>query len=876
MRLYAYNLTSHPVAVLMDLDTIFLQNIDSIVDPFLADSNPKALYTTTGNSGSSSNGGMVQMGSLYIKPDESELVDILNLYQNTPYDTTTGWDNSNIVGVTTDAILSYRFQQDSTAYVNSAESISNAVISFASNPDCGLPWMCHYNESWDNATMNECRHYHSSWFQYRQSFESRWSKTDIVNRSDVDFHNDFFLGYCTSFGEDGYPTAADYGIVAEDNGYLTQDDFMTAGQGVSFVSDGKEFLLESSSSSSSDFGVILSAHAYNANELDFVVNYTQTSFTDLQDGYEPQLVFFLIETGTYPETLLQSDNQFGEFEDLTAVFMKSKVHTDINTLNYTFISSRVMNSATQLGGDHAKYLQLSMRLTRVNNTIVTYWSPDGEWVQIGTATPLPGFLHDVPLQVGVRVKNEWRPYHRFQGTIQKVAGGPPLAIPTASPTLSPTETSTPIVRRTTYKEPVCPSTLDQSSWDPYPYEVRGVGGGGAMSGLSISPWNDLWFVGTDMGTLFRSTDAGRLWYPVSHYEAKFHSQLPVSAPVGFATSPTIVVHATCHPEVATRDCVAQRSVDSGVTWNPINVTGGSRVDRYGNSALESIPKQWTGSLVPNSGILYVTMFGTGMVYRSNDDGATWSSVSSLPHNTSNEAVGLYLDESALPERYVYFATTQEIIMWKEGEESQARTVWTSDGTALLQSFTGARSSSNGKLTLAFVDSNATACNDEGAITNNCGFVHIFSEVDTAATAYTTGYNFDFLQTTQHGFRVASSPTDAELLYVTGQRRWPSSTGTKVWKGIPSGSTGEFSFSLTFRQYPRWDDLDYSGVGLDVGYWDGGYYTWGMNPNNSSVAGGSGNFFLHVVSQWRLLRTVKCTIMSAYVTHQKYILSLHTF
>lgn len=33
------------------------------------------------------------------------------------------------------------------------------------------------------------------------------------------------------------------------------------------------------------------------------------------------------------------------------------------------------------------------------------------------------------------------------------------------------------------------------------YTPLGVGGGGAMSGVAISPYAELWFVGTDMGTL---------------------------------------------------------------------------------------------------------------------------------------------------------------------------------------------------------------------------------------------------------------------------------------------------------------------------------------------------------------------------------------
>ena len=211
-------------------------------------------------------------------------------------------------------------------------------------------------------------------------------------------------------------------------------------------------------------------------------------------------------------------------------------------------------------------------------------------------------MHNIPLQFGFRVAKEWKQYHHFTVSARKLAGGPPLPIPTRVPTSSPTETRTwiaPLIG-TNYKEQACPSYLDRSSVSEHPYEVRGVGGGGAMSGLSISPWDDLWFVGTDMGTLFRSTDSGSLWYPgkrprpdlsypstkifipcprrffhftVSHYEAKYHSSLIVSIPVGYTSNPMIVLHASCHEdaddESANRDCIAQRSIDGGVTWSPV-------------------------------------------------------------------------------------------------------------------------------------------------------------------------------------------------------------------------------------------------------------------------------------------------------------------
>jgi carbamoyltransferase len=53
-----------------------------------------------------------------------------------------------------------------------------------------------------------------------------------------------------------------------------------------------------------------------------------------------------------------------------------------------------------------------------------------------------------------------------------------------------------------------------------------VVGGGAMAAYSISPYSALRFVGTDMGTLFRSTDGGHTWAPVSHAQDARAISLP--------------------------------------------------------------------------------------------------------------------------------------------------------------------------------------------------------------------------------------------------------------------------------------------------------------------------------------------------------------
>ena len=104
---------------------------------------------------------------------------------------------------------------------------------------------------------------------------------------------------------------------------------------------------------------------------------------------------------------------------------------------------------------------------------------------------------------------------------------------------------------------------------PEPYVARGVGGGGAFVGFSMSPYQRLWFVGTDMGTLFRSTNEGASWQAVPHTNAVFletlnnqdYTDLPG---IGYSASPNVVFHAP-----ATGSPL--RSLDGGITWSPMTL-----------------------------------------------------------------------------------------------------------------------------------------------------------------------------------------------------------------------------------------------------------------------------------------------------------------
>mmetsp|Transcript_33846 Transcript_33846/g.40556 ORF Transcript_33846/g.40556 Transcript_33846/m.40556 type:complete len:790 (+) Transcript_33846:2-2371(+) len=378
--------------------------------------------------------------------------------------------------------------------------------------------------------------------------------------------------------------------------------------------------------------------------------------------------------------------------------------------------------------------------------------------------------------------------------------------------------------------------------------MRGIGGGGAMSGLSISHWDDnVWFVGTDMGTLFRSQDGGQVWYPVSHYEARFTSRLNVAGPVGFTSNPDIILFSSCPETLSTySSCVALRSEDSGLTWSAVRITDGEGLTSDGKPKLDYIPKQWVGSMILNSRYMLVTTIGGG-IYRSTDDGETWSKVP-IPDSHAEPSVGLYLDESISP-AIIYSGTEHGIYLWQDGAEESARQILSVDAStsAKLMSFTGSRSALSGRLTLTYVDSDEAACS--GNSDKDCGYVTVYSKIITPEDALLTEYVF--ITSLHHAYRVVSSPEDAESFYATGARSWPSARGTAVWLSNWNEAELGFERNLVFLQsdvdnsYAKWEKMDYSGVGVDVGYWDSGYYTFAVNAKNSAQAGGSGNFFLHV-------------------------------
>lgn len=354
------------------------------------------------------------------------------------------------------------------------------------------------------------------------------------------------------------------------------------------------------------------------------------------------------------------------------------------------------------------------------------------------------------------------------------------------------------------------------------YQPRGIGGGGAFSGLSFSPYSSLWFVGTDMGTLFRSPNKGRSWYPVNHFQTHFSSDLTTSVEIGFSANPNIVFHAPGGK-------FPQRSIDGGISWKMI-----TQFELDDNEHI----KYWRGhSFNPN-----IIFAGTNKgLYYSNNAGESFNKMIQI----SGDSKGTYLDYLN-DSFYIYHATEKGI--YKSNDEGRSFKLIYNPLKFKIRLFTAGRDERG--VTFLFADNQgADACRfmfdptistaDWNSHLEHCGYLWIAkNEVGYQKTSQAVGDH------------LVMAENDSSSIYFTGSTKWIKQYGTKVYSSIDGGKSFQLKFNqldwdvVPFRPWPK-DKLEYSAIALDIGWWDSGYENFVVNLRNSKLVGGTGNFFVHV-------------------------------
>jgi hypothetical protein len=355
-----------------------------------------------------------------------------------------------------------------------------------------------------------------------------------------------------------------------------------------------------------------------------------------------------------------------------------------------------------------------------------------------------------------------------------------------------------------------------------PYRSLGVGGGGAYSGLSMSPFSNLWFVGTDMGTLFRSINQGATWSAVGHTQTSYSSELKDSVQIGFSSNPQIVFHAPGGVDPI-------RSVDGGIKWKKI-------ID-FPLRENEKI-KYWKGHTYNSKVIFAATNLG---LWGSSDSGNHFT-----PLAISGESRGTFLDYLKTSTN-IYHALADGIYLSTDLGKSFKKIYRAKDFK--IRNFSAGRDKS--KVTFAFIDDNGiSACR---GLVYSADDLKVFSLEDHYAhCGYVwishSGTNY-FRTNKEAGDHIKMAENDSDTIYITGSTFWIKQYGTKVWSSTNAGKTWELKLhqlNWDINPFSPWpaDLIDYSAVALDVGWFDSGYENFEVNLRHSNIVGGTGYFFIH--------------------------------
>ena len=339
-----------------------------------------------------------------------------------------------------------------------------------------------------------------------------------------------------------------------------------------------------------------------------------------------------------------------------------------------------------------------------------------------------------------------------------------------------------------------------------------------MSGVALSPYANLWLVGTDMGTLFRSTDLGKSWTAVNHLQAIFGSDLTRAVSPGFSSDGKTIFHAI-------DGTITKKSSDQGITFKDMSL----------NLLKHEYIKYWRGSGHDPDTIFAGT--NKGLIV-SHDKGESWVRIKTF----TNEALGTFIDRDT-----IYHGTKFSI--WTSNDEGRSWKKYYTPRNTSIRIFTGGRDKEG--LTLAFSDTNGrNACNWAPKYRREWGKTKINQTISSCGFVWVSRYNENFQRTNQIvGDHLKMAENDSSTIYATGGKSWIRQYGTKVFVSRDGGNSWnlklhQLNWDVTpFEPWPQ-DKIEHSAVSIDVGWWDDGYESFEVNLRNSSIVAGTGYFFLH--------------------------------
>ena len=346
---------------------------------------------------------------------------------------------------------------------------------------------------------------------------------------------------------------------------------------------------------------------------------------------------------------------------------------------------------------------------------------------------------------------------------------------------------------------------------PLVWQARGVGGGGAMYGPTISPLNsDHCYLSSDMGDVFFTSDFGNSYATVpatqivgGHYSA-----------IRFTSDPNILYSLTY-----ANGNYAQlvKSLDGGATWNLLPGDPLPGDDKWSIWADPSRSDR-------------VILSGYSDIYSSTDGGASFKDIYTHPSSGPNPDNGVVVGGVFFDGDHVYLGTSDGLLVSSNGGTSFSNAG--SPGiptTEAIASFAGARVGAKMRFfALTGAAANTYPLNDPGG--EYYGYlVGIYSLEDGAGswTSRMTGINAgsDYLQ------YVAMALNDVSTVYAAGS---DGNTGApEVMTTVDAGAHWAPSFRSAGNQNIA---TGWSGEGGDRGWGFGEVvYGLGVAPFDSSRA-----------------------------------------
>lgn len=258
IKLWAYTLVDHPIAVHLDTDVLILHNLDKLFDVMLGKggnlpvafgkavpTKVDAFITKDYNMVAQPEKAGVQGGFLVLRPDMDVFQDYLDIVREGDFREGGGWAGKVgkfYGGMTFQGIVPYYYFHQTKRVVNAVELDRCYYNNMADNPMdkstindvlhgkcrdgrekcedcrrmdvknivtahftlCQKPWLCMPHDQ-DIVQARLCKKLHSEWFKVRADLEDKvWERDRKDLKSFGGYHPDIFLGFCEKHGKRGY------------------------------------------------------------------------------------------------------------------------------------------------------------------------------------------------------------------------------------------------------------------------------------------------------------------------------------------------------------------------------------------------------------------------------------------------------------------------------------------------------------------------------------------------------------------------------------------------------------------------------------------------------------------------------------------------